>query len=725
MISEIYNTKNFIISSLKSKLMQNQNGEENIINKELLPLIEYAKWELYNFNLLKKSSKVVKSEFILIEKDTIKKWKEKCGYNIFKKQIFSHILALNKIKNMKDKIKQENENINNKWLKAIQNKIVNPNNLASLPVTDLSGLYLSLKENKINAYKNYEVISSKLYNIFKKFINYKIIVEGFYHNGKLIIPMNYKNQITNLRTSLKSGENFLEIIYLNNKNELEDMLCLLPNDNSICKEIEDYYINETIENLISNIFSLMDKNNNKIVTDFIDANGNKVQYKILNKKDNNKKQINIHKNDTNTKNNENELDKLKLILGEKIKILKEVNERINQKNNNLMKLKLNTGDKNNINNNFDKKKLDDMKNKYLKYEKEYENKQKQLENKKQCLKNKEKNLQNAIKNDSKSDLKNSYLMQEKKIKEKEEYLNNKEKELNLREKKIRKRELEINEEKLDILNKEEELEQKLKEINDKLILMKNKSYLMNIPKKEKDIDEKNISQEKDYNKELDKIEAELEKEINIPNEQENKFKTIENKINLDLSNKFRKLNSIEFNNHKSPRYNRSPVNLKFKRLNTIAPNVNNFTENNINNTNTERLSMKFNINRSKTITNNLISPGKNKNSKINQTQTKINKNLPSLGLECIDKPNDINAVLQCLAHIPELAEGILELGYKEKYFKENKNVELSRNFASIVNNIYFPMKYNNNSRIYNPINFVETFNQMCPLINQEKSSNIF
>ena len=705
--------------------MQNQNGEENIINKELLPLIEYAKWELYNFNLLKKSSKVIKSEFILIEKDTIKKWKEKSGYNIFKKQIFSHILALNKIKNMKDKIKQENESINNKWQKAIQDKIVNLNNLTSLPVTDLSGLYLSLKENKINAYKNYEIISSKLYNIFKKFINYKIIVEGFYHNGKLIIPMNYKNQITNLRTSLKSGENFLEIIYLNNKNELEDMLCLLPNDNSICKEIEDYYINETLDNLISNIFSHMDKKDNKFITDFIDSNGNKVQYKILNKKDNSKKQANVHKNGTNTKNNESELEKLKLILGEKIKILKEVNERINQKNNNLMKLKLNIEDKNNNNNNFDKKKLDDMKNKYFKFEKEYENKQKELENKKQCLKNKEKNLQNEIKNDSKSNLKNSYLLQEKKIKEKEEYLNNKEKELNLREQKIRKRELEINEEKLDILNKEEELDQKLKEINDKLILMKNKSYLMNIPKKENKNEEKNLSQEKDNSKELDEIESELEKEINIPNNGENKFKTIENTINLDLSNKFRKLNSIEFSNHKSPRANRSPVNLKYKRANTIAPNANNFTENNINNTNTERLSMKFNINRAKTLTNNLISPGKNKNSKINQTQTKINKNLPSLGLERIDKPNDINAVLQCLAHIPELAEGILELGYKEKYFKENTNVELSRTFASIVNNIYFPMKYNNNSRIYSPINFVDTFNQMCPLINQENPPTYF
>ena len=371
--------------------MQNKNGEQNIINKELLPLIDYAKWELYHFNLLKKSSKVVKSELILIERETLKKWKEKSGYNIFKKQIFTYIFTLNKLKNMNDKIKQEKENINIKWQKAIQDNIINPNNLSTLPITDLSGLYLSLKDNKINAYKKYDLISSNLYNIFKKYINHKIVVEGFYYNGKLIIPMNYKKEF-NLRTSIKSGENFLEIIFLNNKNETEDLLCILPNDNHICKEIEDFFINESIDNLIKNIFSNMDKNeSNKFITDFIDSDGNKVQYKIINKKDNTKKQINLRKNNINQKNNDNELDKLKLILNEKIKILKAVNQRVIQKNNDIMKLKLNN-DNSDVKNNFEKKKLEDIKNKYLKYEKELKNKQNELENKKQSLKDEKNGL---------------------------------------------------------------------------------------------------------------------------------------------------------------------------------------------------------------------------------------------------------------------------------------------------------------------------------------------
>ena len=709
--------------------MQNKNGEQNIINKELLPLIDYAKWELYHFNLLKKSSKVVKSELILIERETLKKWKEKSGYNIFKKQIFTHIFTLNKLKNMNDKIRQEKENINIKWQKAIQDNIINPNNLSTLPIADLSGLYLSLKDNKINAYKKYDLISSNLYNIFKKYINHKIVVEGFYYNGKLIIPMNYKKEF-NLRTSIKSGENFLEIIFLNNKNETEDLLCILPNDNHICKEIEDFFINESIDNLINNIFSNMDKNeSNKFINDFIDSDGNKVQYKIINKKDNTKKQINLQKNNINQKNNDNELDKLKLILNEKIKILKAVNQRVIQKNNDIMKLKLNTNDNSDVKNNFEKKKLEDIKNKYLKYEKELKNKQNELENKKQSLKDEK----NGLSYGSKLNLNDNYLLEEKKIKEKEDYLNHKEKELNLREQNIRKKELEINEEKLDILNKEEELNLKLKEINDKLLLMKNKSFLMNIQEeaKKKEKDEINIDQDNN-SKELNEIETELEKEIDMLNNPKNDSKKNENKTNDDSSNKYRQLNSINFSNRKSTRINRSPQNIKYKRANTIAPSIYNLTENNQNNSkNIERLSMRIDINRNKTLNSNLISPNKNQkikksiNPNINQTETKINKNIPSLGLDQIDHPRNINAVLQCLAHIPELAEGILELGYKEKYFKENQNVELSRNFASVVNNIFFPMKYDNKSKTYYPKNFVDTFNQMCPLINEENPPQYF
>ena len=307
--------------------MQNLNKESNIFNKELLSLIEYAKWELYHFSLLKNTPKLTKIELILIDKELLKKWKEESGYNKFKKQIFSYLFTLKKIKNQKEKINTENENLNNKWEKMIEDKIINPNNLKSLQKIDLSGFYLSLKANTINAYKSYEVISSKLFNIFSDFINYKIIVQGYYNKNKLIIPMNYKNEMS-LTTSFKSEEYFLETIYLNNKNDIEDILAILPNDNNICEQIEKYYLNNNIDNLVKNLFVNFEEKNNQYFSEFIDNNANKIQYKLINKKyihliperdpiENNNNNIeidslNYDKNIVEDKK-ENELEQLKLI----------------------------------------------------------------------------------------------------------------------------------------------------------------------------------------------------------------------------------------------------------------------------------------------------------------------------------------------------------------------------------------------------------------------------
>ena len=337
--------------------MQNQNDGNNISDKELLSLIEYAKWELYNFNLLKNSKNLTELELIIIDKDILRKWKEKSGYNKFKKQIFSYLFTLNKIKKQKEKINIENENLSEKWKKLISEGVVNPNNIKSISKTDLSGFYLSLKENKINAYKDYEVISSKLFNIFSDFINYKIIVSGYYFKNKLIIPMNYKNQMS-LRTSMKSGEYFMEIIYINDKNEIEDILAILPNDNNICNQIEEYYLNSCIDNLVKNIFVNLDEKNNKFITEFIDNNENKTQYKLINKKyinfiqesnpiENKNNGDIINKNIIENKKG-NELEKLKLILSQKIQILKDVNQRINERKKNINGIKSNLKDDKNL-----------------------------------------------------------------------------------------------------------------------------------------------------------------------------------------------------------------------------------------------------------------------------------------------------------------------------------------------------------------------------------------
>ena len=714
--------------------MQKENDEQNIFDKDLLSLIEYAKWELYNFNLLKKSSKPVKSELLLIDRDTLKKWKEISGYNIFKKQIFSYLFTLNKIKNFKDKIKQEKENINKKWQNIFKEKKIEHKNNNSIPFKDLSGLYLNIKDKKINAYKNYEVISSKLFNLFKKFINIKIIVNGIYNNRKLIIPINYEKE-KNLNQSMKTGENFLEIVYHNNKNEIEDMLCILPDDNDACKQIEDYYSNESIDNL-KDIFSKTNNENNQSITDFIDINGNKVPIQIINKKYTKKTQDNSYKSN-NEKNNGIELGKLKLILSEKMNILQEVNKRINQRNNNIIKLKSNDINKNREEHN---QKLEGIKNDYLRYEKEYTNIKYKLELKKKSLNDKEKKIQNLVfennaegeekfgsvvysgNNEIKSELildsNNNYLIKEKKLKENENYLNKRENELNRKENDLRKKELEVNDEKQNLLNKEKELIKKLNEINEQLIINKNKSYLMKIKEEKED----NNSQDNNINKELDKLEEEFEKELDSSNSS-NKCKIKKINIQKKISNDYKTINSTSLTHRNPTKVNKSPENIKYKRTTTLTQNFKNISHNEY--MNSERKSLPFNIKRNITFNENLISPTKSnntqlkRNNKINQKETKINKNITSLGLEETDHPININAVLQCLAHIPELEEGILELGYKEKYFKENKNVELSRNFASIVNNLFFPEKYNNSSKIYSPKNFVETFLNMYPLKNYE------
>ena len=181
-------------------------------------------------------------------------------------------------------------------------------------------------------------------------------------------------------------------------------------------------------------------------------------------------------------------------------------------------------------------------------------------------------------------------------------------------------------------------------------------------------------------------------------------------------------------NNVNNKFNLSPESDKFKRINTLNENSNSIQNDN---PNSDRHSLNYNFTRTKTfninttLQENEANPKSKLNSKVNQTETKINKNKSSLGLEQTDYPNNINAVIQCLAHIPELAEGILELGYKEKYFKENKNVELSRNFATLVNNIFFPLKYNNTSKIFCPKNFVDVFTQKCPLINEQSPPMYF
>ena len=263
-------------------MANNINEEEQTnITKELFSLIEYAKWELFHFNLLKKSTKPIQKELIIIDKDTLKQWKDKTGYNYLKKNIFNYIFTINKLKNQKEKINEENNKLNNIWKKTLSDKKINlKENVSSMSEKDLGIFYINIKEKQIDGNKNYEIISAKLYEIFKPFINYKITINGFYYKGKLTIPLNYKNKINN---NIKGG-NYLEVFYINNKNETEDMLYILPDDINICNELEQEIINDNIENLIKNVFSNITEKEK--IKEFFHCgeDGNNITYKVLNKK---------------------------------------------------------------------------------------------------------------------------------------------------------------------------------------------------------------------------------------------------------------------------------------------------------------------------------------------------------------------------------------------------------------------------------------------------------
>ena len=807
--------------------MENINEEQNNEEKELYHLIEYAKWELFHFNALKRTTKVIKKELILMDKDILKLWKEKSGYNLFKKQIFIYLSNINKFKNQKDKLNEEKLKLINFWKKIISEKKINLANIETLPKRDISYFFINAKDKKIDAYKNYEILSENLYQIFKNFINHKITIDGFYNKGKLVIPINYKDKINNnnLLEEKNENKNFIEIIYINKKNETEDKIYILENDINFCKKLETELINDNIDNLVNNIFSQINEQNNIKEFYYCGEDGNKKCYKVINKKQflinqkhkkdqlikseniklkqnknilENKKNILFQStNNPIIKEKEKDIEKLRIQLIEKIKNLQNLNKIINEKNNNLLKLKNNLDnaknkfneeknifyneqknnniDKNINNNNFDddindqkmQMQIEELKNKCLMNEKEYENKQQELSKRQKTFSDKEKFLQsykiknnniikskeneynqkNKIINNDEEQFEqkritfrnstNAFSIKEDNLKYKEEELKEKENELNLKEQKLKEREQKINDESINNDKKENEIDEKINEINEKLIYMKNKDYLMNYKKEEDNIDnnDNNVENEDIDEKELAKIQKELEEQLDLEEKNKNK-KTQPNmskirKINIPKQNSL--INSFDTNDSTIYRKTMSPNNYKYKNnihFNEQKENTARYTINNINIQNNNKFSnAKKSINnnfiRSKTISaknvtnysmNNSLNNNINRislNPSVLQTQTKINKNLPSLGLENIKGPINLNSIIQCFAHIPELSEGILELGYN-KFFKDRKDIKLSRNFAAIVNNIFFPMKFNNNSRKYSPELFYETFLDMYP-----------
>ena len=266
---------------------------------------------------------------------------------------------------------------------------MNPKNINELiSKKDISDFFIDLKGKKINAYKNYEIISSKLYEIFKLFVNYKIKVDGLYNKGKLLIPLNYKNN--SFQINDEKNQNFLEIIYINKKSERENILYVFPNDIKVCKNLENDIINENIDNLINNIYSKI--NDQDYIKELIYYNddGNEYNYKIVNKKH----LLNQHNRNNNINTNGNKANIGKNKINQNIKNENNIINNLNNKksfNNNINSINNKNKNNNNIKNNINENKN------IIKFDNSI-NKEKDIENLRKVLSQKIKNLQEISQN---------------------------------------------------------------------------------------------------------------------------------------------------------------------------------------------------------------------------------------------------------------------------------------------------------------------------------------
>ena len=87
----------------------------------------------------------------------------------------------------------------------------------------------------------------------------------------------------------------------------------------------------------------------------------------------------------------------------------------------------------------------------------------------------------------------------------------------------------------------------------------------------------------------------------------------------------------------------------------------------------------------------------------------LNKNLSmasSLGLIKQNKIVNLNAIIQCFAHLKEITESILNLDNNNIFSQNDKNI-FSRAYSILINNLFFPTKFNNISGVYSLSSFLD------------------
>ena len=86
---------------------------------------------------------------------------------------------------------------------------------------------------------------------------------------------------------------------------------------------------------------------------------------------------------------------------------------------------------------------------------------------------------------------------------------------------------------------------------------------------------------------------------------------------------------------------------------------------------------------------------------------------PSLGLTKIENPKYMNAILQCIAHIPEVTDTIINLHINPNYKNVYHNLVLSNAYREFLINVFLPEKALNLIKMpYKPKNFLNTFSNL-------------
>ena len=808
-----------------------KNEKDNVLinNNETFPndlndLINFGKWELSLISSLK-VEKNYKKNLLLIDKDWLSQWKEISGYNYIKNQIFKYLSNTQKNKN-NENILEENKKINNLWINIKQKYKINTNNFQQLKQMNNKQYLINHNNRKIiNGKESFEIISTDIYDVFKKYLekNVNIKVGGLFIKKKLLMPFNYNDKnINNI---------FIDMMFINNtrnnKNDIEEILFVFPNLNlSIIEKIRKDISNKDI-----NVF-IKDSNDKGYEKEFYfnDEKGIKYSYKAIYKTniDNNKNTINASNmnnpnkinNFQNTNNNNNSMgnninninnnsmnnnidNNINNEINNDIKYNTTNNDITNYHKNNLHNFNYNevssnlsmeseeTNDTKIINVNINNLTIEELENKIKEMEQKT-NKLMEIENilntneklyleelnefeKEKELFNKEKYNNEIKKNSSKSldklnndinlkdeynkyfehlkelEFKNQYIFDEiqqckdKEIKYNNDYkkykndyqekindLNNKIKEINNKENMIKikddklinnlhkkETDIKIKEEELNL--REEELNQKEKELDEKEERLdeeenKNVEKQNEINRKNYEILEKTEKIQKNEEKEKEKFNNEIDDELN---ELENQIKEngpkIKKKKNLSDINNKEGNDDLPTNNINNVN-NRLTMNdantFKFRKVKTMQEDSPFLSAKDIRTSKNENLSKDKNKDKNKNKINfgrisqpnfisskTLKSPNIDNISENNEENLKIDTNKPSLGLEKQNQIINLNAIIQCFVHLKEISESLLHSDSENNFEDENK-FRLTKEYLDIINNLFFPEKYNNKDGVY-------------------------